>query len=106
MSIGMYGTHIFVMWFLRNYASMSYPTCPQMCLLEWEGGRSKVIPISHTHHFPLCCRSSADLPSEELSDDYDDELEQFKKICFAAPVVNRKRIAVSLDMNDLMAKMK
>ena len=28
------------------------------------------------------------------------------RICFAAPAVNRKRIAVSLDMNDLMAKMK
>jgi hypothetical protein len=57
----------------------------------------KTGPASHTHQ---------DLPSEELSDDYDDELEQFKKICFAAPAVNRKRIAVSLDMNDLMAKMK
>ncbi|CAI8054491.1 hypothetical protein GBAR_LOCUS29734 [Geodia barretti] len=52
------------------------------------------------------CSNSRNLPSEELSDDYDDELEQFKKICFAAPAVNRKRIAVSLDMNDLMAKMK
>ena len=28
------------------------------------------------------------------------------RICFTAPAVNRKRIAVSLDMNDLMAKMK
>ena len=51
MSIGMYGTCIFVMWFLRNYASIA---CPQMCLLEWEEGRSKVILISHTHHLPLC----------------------------------------------------
>ena len=25
MSIGMYGTRVLVMWFLRNYASLSYP---------------------------------------------------------------------------------
>jgi hypothetical protein len=72
------------------------------------GGKAK--GQSQKPHPPTSKTSESEpRPPEELSaetDDYDDELEAFKKICFAAPAVNRKRIAVSLDMNDLMAKMK
>jgi len=47
------------------------------------------------------------LDLEDDFDGYDDELEAFKEFCFAtAPVENKKKLAVALDMRDIMAKIK
>ena len=59
-------------------------------MMNWRNSRSELF-LTNAHNF-----SEAHTMLLSLSD----------RICFAAPAVNRKRIAVSLDMNDLMAKMK
>jgi hypothetical protein len=55
----------------------------------------------------LMIMSSTTSLDTEIDEDYDRQLEDFKRLCFnTVPVDARKKIPVSLNMQDIISKMK
>lgn len=71
------------------------------------GKRSQSNGVTKSQPEHCSVENSVSVSDVDVDEDYDQELEEFKKLCFSsAPVESRKKIHVSLNMQDIISKLK